>query len=136
MDAFLWAAPAAVAAIAAIDVPAKLPTFKPRWWYSSQRLDARPVAWSLINRPEDWEWGRYPNGEDGRLIILHKPSVHEFWVGSGRGFYRLHSADCGCSSTRGRFQHFQQGLFHRAFTQWQDAHSNYDTAHFADHFVR
>lgn len=107
-----------------------LPTFEARWWFSRNRLDARPVAWSLINRRSDWEYS-----ESGtRNVLVHKPSKHEFWVGSGKGYYRLYEADCGCSTTGGRFQMFQQGLIDKAYQQWRGR--VYDPAHFAAHFVR
>lgn len=92
----------------------KPPEFKPRWWFSSYRLDARPLAWSLENRPEDWRWG------GGGYTIVHKPSNHTYWVGVGP--YRLFEAMCSChQSSRGRFQMFQQGLFHKAFKTWKAA---------------
>src|SRR5690348_2170400 len=33
-----------------------LPIFKRRWWHSKNKLDARPMIWSLYNHPEEWEW--------------------------------------------------------------------------------
>lgn len=58
---FLAFLPAAVAAaINNVAVkPKPLPTFKPRWWYNPRRLDARPVIWSLYNRPEEWTVSNY-----------------------------------------------------------------------------
>ena len=131
--AFLAVVPATVQTAA----PESLPAFKQRWWFRKDRLDARPVAWSLINRPEEWDWSRTRNGDIlSPHVIVHKPSNHEFWV-YGRGFYRLWSADCGCSrAERGQFQRFQQGLFHRAFMQWRDRQYPIDHAHFVEHFVR
>ena len=107
----------------------KLPTFKPRWWYKANGLDARPVAWSLINHPEEWV-------EDSPGIsILHKPSKHRFWIGSGRGFYRLYSANCSCNKSEGKFQRFQQGLFHRAYQRWRAPQQAATREQFTGHFI-
>ena len=117
-----------------------LPIFKRRRWFKDNRLDARPVAWSLRNRPEDWE---YP--ADSRRRLIHKPSKHEFWVSKwnvdGYGFYRLLEANCSCMSRseRGKFQPFQQGLFGRAYKHWRrqyDKSNGVDAEQFAAHFVR
>jgi len=37
------------------EVKVNPPVFKWRWWYSDDRLDIRPVLWSLRNHPEEWE---------------------------------------------------------------------------------
>ena len=110
-----------------------LPTFEPRWWYRGDRLDARPVAWSLRNRPDDWQWHHQP------YTIEHKPSRHVFWVGNGWGFYRLYEANCSCTSRsrRGHFQRFQQGVFGRAYRHWRRHQAPpVDPQQFASHFVR
>lgn len=106
-----------------------LPDFKPRWWYRSDRLDARPVIWSLYNHPEEWEW------QHVGYRINHKPSSHMFWVANGRGYYRLDSVGvpCGCLSAGGYFQMFQQIAFHKAFTWWSTRAM--DSERFADHFI-
>jgi hypothetical protein len=107
-----------------------LPTFRKLPWFRANRLDARPVAWSLRNRPEDWEW------EHEDYTIKHKPSNHVFWIANGWGFYALYEANCSCMSTRGKFQRFQQFMFGRAFKHWRRNHGeSYDPDHFASHFV-
>lgn len=111
-----------------------LPVFKRRWWFKDNRLDARPVAWSLVNRPQDW---RYTDPEE--RVLEHIPSKHQFWVGSSRGNYHLWSARCGChhQSEGGGFQKFQQGLFHRAYMQWRKWHRppQAEAERFANHFL-
>lgn len=124
--------PMAITATKTTEAP-RLPTFASRWWFKSNRLDARPVAWSLRTRPQDWEW------EHEDYTIRHKPSQHIFWIANGLGYYRLYDANCSCTSRsdNGRFQHFQQMVFHRAFKCWrQQQHPAVDTQHFASHFVR
>lgn len=108
----------------------KLPSFKPRFWYNPEKLDARPVAWSLRNKPEEWEW-RNPG-----YTIRHKPSGHVFWVANGFGHYYLYNANCRCSTaTNCKFQRFQQAVFHRAFRQWRVGQTKGVHEHFADHFI-
>jgi len=119
-------------------VPAPvLPTFRPRWWYRNYRLDARPVAWSLRNRPEDWRW----NTEG--ITLRHVPSDHVFWIANGS--YSLYTANCSCQkNTRGRFQRFQAlFVFRPAYRYWlrwqrlkQQQEMTHDPAHFAEHFIR
>jgi len=111
------------------------PTFKPHWWYKKNRLDARPVIWSLYNHPKDWSMST-PNR------LLHAPSNHEFWVGSGKMYTRLYDAQmqsgsCSClhQSERGRFQRFQKGRFWRAYQHWNRNHNAVDADHFAAHFI-
>lgn len=132
MDFLAFLTAAGAAAVADADTkPAELPTFRPRWWHREDRLDARPVMWSLRNRPEEWEWRHQP------YTITHRPSKHTFWVGNGWGFYSLYDADCSCTRSRGRFQRFQQGAFGRAFRQWRRQQAPIiDQAQFAAHFVR
>lgn len=135
MLAFL---PAAVAAVLSTTTekaePPALPTFKPRWWHNRNRLDARPVMWSLRNRPDDWEWRNEPH------TLRHKPSKHIFWVANGPGFYHLYETDgCSClsSSNRGKFQRFQQIKFWHAFRCWRRHQPPpVDQQQFAAHFVR
>lgn len=108
-----------------------LPCFKSRWWYRRDKLDARPVAWSLRNRPQDWEW------QTTRLKLRHIPSKHVFWTGVGGCF--LYDANCGCSHTRGRFQRFQSMFVMKpAVRAWQRLQiaSRYQPEHFASHFIR
>ena len=114
-----------------------LPTFKPRWWYSPDRLDARPVMWYLRNRPEEWE----PADNRPYWFLRHKPSRHTFRIaGPAIG---LASANCDCSSRsdRGRFQVFQNIAFRAAVRTWMRQHERalrppIDHEQFAAHFVR
>lgn len=111
----------------------QLPVFKPLPWFRDDRLDARPVAWSLRNRPDDWD-----EATPG-YTIRHKPSDHTFWIWNGKGYYSLYAADCSCTtrSDRGRFQRFQQGIFHRAYRHWlRHRPPPVDAEQFAAHFVR
>lgn len=131
MLAFLATVPAIKPEATEVEAPA-LPSFTPRWWYRSDRLDARPVAWSLRNRPQDWRW-RTEN-----ITLEHVPSRHVFWVGNGPMFYGLHEADCSCKSTRGRFQRLQaRFVFGPAYRHWRNNHGRprHDPVHFAAHFV-
>jgi len=92
-----------------------LPEFKPRWWYKADRLDARPVIWSLDNHPEEW---RVTHEGNYNLTITHIPSNHQFWSCLAMG-YRLYRADCSCSSSSSRkWQRFQFWTVGRAIRQW------------------
>ena len=110
------------------DFPA-LPSFNPRWWYRSDRLDARPVIWSLKNRPEDWEQGEYP------WLIRHHPTGHVFSMIPVR---LVGPEDCSCvhRSNQGRFQLFQCFALERAI--WRKLHPPrppIDHEQFSAHFV-
>lgn len=109
-----------------------LPTFKPR--RNQRRLDFRPVAWSLRNRPEEWKWGA------GHHCIVHKPTRHQFWVSNGVEYYDLYNTGgCSCStvSRSSRPSLADRLRFHFAFKAW--ARQANDTAainlQFAAHFV-
>jgi hypothetical protein len=108
-----------------------LPTFKPRWWFKVDRLDARPVVWSLRNRPQEW------SRKGKRYTLTHMPSQHTFWIGNGVGSYGLYDADCGCSTIERKFQRFQQITFHRAYRSWRryEAITSGLADHFASHFI-
>ncbi len=100
----------------AIKIPEqpKVPTWKPRWWYDLRKLDARPVIWSLKNRPQDWRYDRYPRP----ITIIHTPSNHEFWITMGSSY--LYRTD-GCGCQRSKEQKFQKGQHFRlrwALRQW------------------
>lgn len=130
-----------------VETKPALPVFKRRWWFRDDRLDARPVIWSLENRPEEWEVDR----RSRPLTITHLPSKHEFWVGMG-GYHlwrapNLDGTSCGClgltHSGETRFQRFQQVAFRRAYRNWLawnrerrapevSARNN----QFASHFIR
>lgn len=121
-----------------------LPVFKKRWWHRADRLDARPVIWSLDNRPDDW--GRADYGPGGTLrpawILRHKPSNHVFWFAV---VVRLEIEDnsCSCTSTRGRFQPFQNRAIKRAYRRWHarniqpeiDAQNEATVRQFYNHFI-
>lgn len=126
-----WQNSAASEMVPSVPEKPELPTFKRRWWFKRDRLDARPVIWSLYNRPDDWE-------QTSQYRLTHKPSRHVFWVGNGYGFYGLYEANCSCLSTsnRGRFQPFQQRAFHRAFLTWRTPQLRENADHFAAHFVK
>lgn len=105
-----------------------LPVFKPRWWHRVDRLDARPVVWSLDNRPDDWVC------DCGDYVLTHKRSGHSLWIANGYGLYSMQSPGCGCTSRGGAFQRFQQRAIHRAVRRWLSRHMNPDR--FVAHFVR
>lgn len=121
-----------------------LPVFKKRWWHKANRLDARPVIWSLDNRPGDWETAKYPGGEGRWMTLLHKPSGHEFYFGYGEGPHlRTESTDCSCTNSGGRFQMFQKGAIRNAYWRWHDkviqpaidAQNEANAKQFYNHFV-
>ena len=123
----------AAPAKADVETQPPLPTFKPRWWYDPNRLDARPVIWSLENRPEEWECHR----PGIFLHVRHKPSGHDF-VADTVDTGLVDDSRCGCRSlTNGRFQIFQSWLFrHAANALDESRRAARDPAHFASHFVR
>lgn len=93
--------------------PPAMPEWQSLRYSKKQRLDIRPVLWSLRNKPQDWEWQR------GRDTIGHIPSGHSFWVYSMD--YHLHnSTQCSCTQAReGRFSFIQRRQFGRAFASWR-----------------
>jgi hypothetical protein len=115
------------------DTTPALPTFKPRWWYEPDRLDARPVIWSLRNRPQEWEAlhrGIF-------LRVRHKPSGHAF-VADICDTGLEDGNRCGCARSTGKFQIFQNWAFRRAARAFRDLpenQSHHDPVHFASHFV-
>lgn len=126
--------PAAQALNVETETKPALPVFKRRWWHRSDRLDARPVLWSLRNRPEEWR--------PSYLTVLHVPSGHEFWcTWPCNGLYR---AGCSCD-TRGEENHFQvfQSFWFRLAAQrfvraYREAErpASERAAQFASHFIR
>lgn len=125
-----------------------LPVFTPRWWHKPNRLDARPVIWSLRNRPQDWKiTDRTARPDSLRwrpTSMIHTPSNHMFWTWH-LGTPRLYDARCSCNdqSDRGRFQPFQNRAFKDAVTWWLRNHGPknpadlaVDQQQFASHFVR
>lgn len=107
-----------------------LPVFKSRWWYSDKRLDARPVIWSLDNRPE--EWVLLGPGKDHERLC-HMPSDHKLWT---RGLIKGDlQARCSCSG-RG-WQIFQRASLRRAMNRWIRKHGARPALaeQFAAHFV-
>lgn len=113
-------------ALAVKEAPKNPPKFKPRWYFSHNRLDARPVIWSLENHPEEWQV------DVPGLSILHKPSKHTFWIGES-GPARLFPTECSCHTTSRLFQPLQEGAFRRAYTSWV---SRGIRAQFASHFTQ
>jgi hypothetical protein len=94
----------------------KPPEFTRRWWYSSRRLDARPLAWSLVNRPHEWAWS-------SQNLIVHMPSTHIYWIGTNQKAFQYDAPYCNCqSASRGRFQRGQQRMFRNAFNTWKASH--------------
>ncbi len=77
-----------------------MPEFKPKWWYRSDRLDARPTIWSLENRPEEW---RVVFQSDS---VRHEPSDHYYTT------YGTMFSMCTCS--RYQLQRGQQARLAKA----------------------
>ena len=76
------------------------------------RLDVRPVCWSMRNHPQDWQFTEF--------TLRHRPSGHDFWIASGFSYYRLYEARCSCMSVgNGRFSVRQKLMFHRAMRTLQ-----------------
>lgn len=115
-------APDIHAAIAADAPKPTMPTFKWKWWYSSDRLDARSVIWSLENRPEEWEMPSYSS-----ISVQHKPSAHRFSIYGGM------SADCGCSQLR--FQWGQRKRLGKAVTAFIRRQNTITQHQFQNHFL-
>ncbi len=105
--------------VEAVEVAPKLeepPVFKARWWYSSERLDARPVIWSLDHRAH--EWGVDFPGTSYETL-RHKPSRHEMY--SGRGMLKgMMQAECSCSGRP--WQLGQRKAVCQAIDRWRAAH--------------
>lgn len=137
-----------------VEGPPAKPDFAPRWWYRADRLDARPVIWSIKNRPEEWQ---AINSYDGCEVkrradfwafgyMLHVPSQHKFYIRSGE-MARLSSApgmeldgDCGCfTASRGRLQPFHSLMLKSAAQGWfrqKFPEPVLDHSHFQSHFIR
>lgn len=115
---------------------APLPTFVRRPWYNPHRVDARPVIWSLRNRPEDWKytWATHRN-----LTLTHKPSGHKLWASGVMG-YKIDSDSCSCTGRAWQFlQFFAMGRAVRAWKRWE-AKNNPEhhqlAEQFSAHFIR
>lgn len=94
------------------------PQFGPQPWHSRGYLDARPVIWSLRNRPEQWERRNVTGYDDNYCIMYHKPSRHSFYE-TGWG---LQSASCSCTghpARGGRFSFAQRWQVRAAFRHWR-----------------
>lgn len=115
--------------------PSEPPTFEPKWYFEKYRLDARPVMWSLKNRPDDWE---YAFGDS--RYLKHKPSGHVFSLAfDAVGLFDSNRCGCG-TAIKGQFQMFQTGKFRKAARAWREWHRLKhnpppDPAHFAAHFT-
>lgn len=112
-----------------------LPTFQRHWWHRNNRLDARPVIWSLENRPQEWDL-RFPGS--ALVLITHKPSQHTFDI--GWGFAHLYEARCSCNlrgDAENRFQLFQGLALKRAGRRWirNSLRRSHDAEQFQNHFV-
>ena len=135
-------APAAIAVKKTDTQEEKLPEFKPRWWYSPDRLDARPVVWSLKNRPHEWNWRNYaldgspPTYSD--MMLTHVPSQHHFWIGSAPYHYPRLDDDtiCSCATLSGRWQMWQNPALRKAIREWVAQKRGNVFENFASHFVR
>lgn len=112
------------------------PTFKARWWHRHNRIDVRPVIWSLINKPQDWKLSRpyyYWRGH----IITHVTTRHDFRVGKTPFSCRMDDTtrcECQRQSNGGRFQPFQKLAFWMAAKSFISKHEKVDQNHFANHF--
>jgi hypothetical protein len=153
--AFLPAAIAAAMRKPEVAKASSRPSFKPRFWYHRNRLDARPVIWSMDNHPEEWEaYSIWSNGKDrvtGRRnwyqlgYMLHIPSNHKFCVDRGSTAYLASApglepgSECGCrSASRGRLQPFHSMAIKDAASRWFDKkfpEPVLDHEHFKSHFL-
>ncbi len=102
-------------------------------WHSRNRLDIRPVLWSLRNRPQEWRRGNY--------TLDHIPSGHRFWIANGFFHYSLYEAN-GCSCRRenhdGHFSLIQKIEFGAAYKAWRKSREPdraQINAQFASHFI-
>lgn len=119
----------AVAKISTTTAPA-LPVFKRRWWYSCNKLDARPLLWSLRNRPSEW----YYVPEHFHSYFEHKPSKHRLTQVISLAMSRMYdwrlSAECSCSGSE--FQLGQQQQINREIGRLLASRVS---AQFAAHFI-
>lgn len=103
--------------------------FKPR--RNQHRLDYRPVAWSLRNRPGEWQWRTL------EITIEHIPSGHIFWIGADAIY--LFDADCSCRpASRVRPTLADRIRLRRALRDWRKSQriTPEVNAQFAAHFIR
>lgn len=114
-------APDIQAAVGADAPKPTMPIFKRKWWYLADRLDARPVIWSLENKPEDWEAPAFTGS------VRHKPSDH-FYTSSGTMF-----ANCDCSHYG--FQWGQQRRLARAVMAFIRRQTAITQHQFQNHFL-
>lgn len=111
--------------------PVSPPIYAPRWWYSRGRHDARPIAWSLRNRPQDWSI-RHADGGDF-AYLTHKPSNHVFRVGSNQVPVLERRTSCDCSYIQ-KYQQFQRRDLRKAYLHFLTKDGTMAT-HFAEHFI-
>jgi len=113
----------------------KLPTFEWKWWFKKYgRLDARPIIWSLYNKPQDWE--RVAPINDYPQRLRHKPSNHQFYFDTSfiTQMY-LVQANCGCVNQGKKFQRFQKRALKRAVNDWRAKDAAPIHKQFYSHFV-
>lgn len=97
------------------------PSFEPLDWFDPNRLDARPLIWSLQNRPNEWkeEDNIRVSHDTWRNGIKHVPSEHYF-ITEGFGLAYMTANYCDC--TRGPRTYFQRGqsrALKRAVRDWR-----------------
>lgn len=114
------APPTATAIPAQIVAKPVMPEFRPKWYFSDSKVDARPMLWSLENCPEDWEPIGYHNPKPANWSAVyglrHKPSNHTLY---GIKYLPTLRADCGCNGRE--FQPFQVGKVRLACRRWLDS---------------
>lgn len=88
------------------------PQFKPKWWYKPKRLDARPMIWSLRNKPEDWQM------HESGYHLIHMPSQHHYATDPRMEYRPLPTSDCGCGTAYAGYQPFQTFSIGRAVRSW------------------
>ncbi len=142
-----------------------LPVFERGKYYCYDRLDARPVAWSMDHHPVEWD---YADTAPNCAYLRHIPSEHVFYVGEQHPCY-LHSTNgtgpqqlmpraahegitgrCGCQNVpragipeseivANRFQNDDQNYEIRSaarrWVRWKDSRPPEVHDHFAAHFV-
>jgi hypothetical protein len=95
------------------------PVFKFESHFKRDRLDARAIIWSLLNRPDEWTYWA------GKQRLHHAPSNHNFRIGTRFGFWRLiRTNHCSCTTSTRKFQRGQVWELNRAYKTWKANHGN------------
>jgi|SRR5215469_195367 len=109
------------------------PRFEKFDGYDPNKLDARPLIWSLENKPEEWSYpGPRPDNHALAFYLRHEPSNHLFNISWHENLCGLAAAECSCHATSHQFQTGQALELYAAAVAWD---KEMIRRQFAEHFT-